>query len=86
MKRVDTPNLLIVLQELDALVKQRDELLEYIEWLQDAEPSNRKRLSNKDVKEIRELHRKGIKQSEIASFYDVNPATVSRIIRHIYHS
>lgn len=86
MKPVDTPTLIHVLREIDLLMKQRDELLAHIEWMQDNEQNNRKRLSNRDVKEIRELHRKGIKQSDIASIYDVNRATVSRIVRHIYHS
>ncbi|BBC53844.1 putative HTH DNA binding domain protein [Mycobacterium phage PP] len=46
---------------------------------------NRKKLSDEDVRNIRALRRSGVKQSDIADSYDVNRATVSRIVRGVYH-
>lgn len=46
---------------------------------------NAKKLTGNDVHEIRLLHASGMKQRDIAYSYDVNPATVSRIVRGIYH-
>lgn len=84
--KVQTPTLLAVLREIDALVSERDALAATVEWYaEQARNGNRRRLSDSDVKHIRELHRKGFTQTEIASIYDVNKATVSRIVRHIYH-
>lgn len=48
---------------------------------------NRKKLTGREVTEIRRLTRTtGMTQREIAGIYDINPATVSRIVRGIYHS
>jgi DNA invertase Pin-like site-specific DNA recombinase len=47
---------------------------------------NRKKLSPNDARHIRELHSSGFKQSEIARAYDVNPTTVSRIVRGVYYA
>ncbi|ASZ75482.1 HTH DNA binding protein [Mycobacterium phage Kimona] len=47
---------------------------------------NRRKLSKQDAEHIRGLIRAGHKQRDIASAYDVNPATVSRIARGIYHA
>lgn len=46
--------------------------------------SNRKKLTDKDVRHLRAMHRNGDTQSEIADFYSLNPATVSRIVRGEY--
>ena len=46
---------------------------------------NRKKLSSREVTEIRSAHRNGMAQRGIAEAYDVNPATISRIVRGIYH-
>ena len=48
-------------------------------------PNNRKKLTHKEVRTIREMYRDGYTQRELAVIYDVNPATVSRIIRKVYH-
>lgn len=49
------------------------------------ERSNRKKLSPREVSGIRSLWtRSGMSQRQIADVYDVNPATVSRIVRNIY--
>ncbi|WP_280350427.1 helix-turn-helix domain-containing protein [Nocardia abscessus] len=47
---------------------------------------NRKKLTDREVAEIRRLYRTtGYSQREIAGIYDINPATVSRTVRGIYH-
>lgn len=47
--------------------------------------SNEKKLNPAQVRAIRSKHRLGDSQAELAKFYGVNPATISRIVRGIYH-
>lgn len=47
--------------------------------------SNRKKLSDAEVRAIRAAARGGAPNSQIAEAYDLNPATVSRIVRGLYH-
>jgi DNA-binding NarL/FixJ family response regulator len=47
---------------------------------------NRKKLSAREVRDIRQLKLSGMSQREIAYSYDINPATVSRIVRGHYHA
>ncbi len=42
------------------------------------------KLSNKNVKEIRRLHSTGWSQKALGTAFDVNPATISRIIRNLW--
>ncbi|QDH92996.1 helix-turn-helix DNA-binding domain protein [Mycobacterium phage Stephig9] len=49
------------------------------------ERKNRKKLTAKEVHSIREAARMGRKNVDLAYDYDVNPATISRIVRGIYH-
>ena len=73
------------MRELDAIIKERDELRTQLEAYKE-ERNNRKKLSVREVKEIRNLSRASdMTQSEIADVFAVNPATVSRILRGIYH-
>lgn len=46
---------------------------------------NRKKLTAKEVGTIRELKRSGESNRSIADVFDINPATVSRIVRGLYH-
>jgi hypothetical protein len=46
---------------------------------------NRKKLTNREVKNIRDMWRTGVSQASIAEIYDVNRATISRIVRGQYH-
>lgn len=86
MSRPLGPTIAAILRELDELIAERESLIAQVEALEESVKfGNRKRLSDRDVKDIRALHRKGIQQAEIATIYDVNPATVSRIVRRIYH-
>lgn len=47
--------------------------------------SNRKKLSDIDVRSIRLACRQGSSQAEVAELFGINPATVSRIVRGIYY-
>lgn len=46
---------------------------------------NRKKLSHQEVLDIRAAYRGGMKQKDLARNYEVNPATISRTVRGIYH-
>lgn len=47
--------------------------------------TNEKKLGSWEVRQIRALYKRGESQADIAGTYGVNPATVSRIVRGIYH-
>lgn len=75
-----------LVQELNELIAERDELRRRVEELEFvARNENRPKLTDRDARRIRELERAGYTQSDIASMFDVNKATVSRIVRGIYH-
>nr|QFG08812.1 helix-turn-helix DNA binding domain protein [Mycobacterium phage Naji] len=46
---------------------------------------NRQKLTEREVRDIREAYRGGMKQKDLADNYGVNPATISRTVRGIYH-
>ncbi|ASZ75212.1 helix-turn-helix DNA-binding protein [Mycobacterium phage MissWhite] len=46
---------------------------------------NRKKLSEREVKDIRQAYQGGMTQKALAVNYGVNPATISRLVRGIYH-
>lgn len=46
---------------------------------------NRKKLSEREVRDIRAAYRGGATQREIAESYEVHPVTISRTVRNIYH-
>ena len=48
-------------------------------------PDNTKKLSAQDVREMRAAYKRGTSQVDISRQYGVNSATVSRIVRGIYH-
>lgn len=48
-------------------------------------PTNRKKLTDREVKQLKEMHRAGTSQAELAEVFDIHPATVSRIVRGLYH-
>lgn len=47
--------------------------------------SNEKKLNPHQVRAIRSKHKLGDTQANLADFYGVNPATISRIVRGYYH-
>ena len=72
-------------RELDGIIKERDELRKQLEAYKE-ERNNRKKLSQREVTEIRHLARASdMTQHDIADVFAVNPATISRILRGIYH-
>ncbi|BCP02542.1 helix-turn-helix domain-containing protein [Mycobacterium intracellulare] len=48
-------------------------------------PNNNRKLTEREVQEIREHSRMGWKNADLARAFDVNPATISRIVRGQYH-
>ena len=47
--------------------------------------ANRKTLTSKDVRDIRDLYRRGaFNQRRLSEMFDVNPSTISRIVRGHY--
>jgi DNA-binding MarR family transcriptional regulator len=79
----DMPTFVQLVKEIDALVRERDELLARVTQIEG--PKNAKKLTAREVKEIRNLWRSTANtQRDIAEIYDVHPATVSRIIREQY--
>ena len=83
-------------QVIDAQVaEERDELKDEVEALKAKIASylpyvkqgadNRPKLTKAEVENIRALRRSGYSQREIAEIYDINPATVSRIVRGQYY-
>ncbi|AXH46787.1 helix-turn-helix DNA-binding domain protein [Mycobacterium phage Acolyte] len=46
---------------------------------------NRHKLTRRDVKDIRDAYYGGAKQKDLARNYGVNPATISRLVRGVYH-
>lgn len=80
----ETPTLTKVLREIDGLVSENKRLRAENERLKQNRP-NKPKLTQSDVKHIREMVRSGYSRRDVASAYDVNPSTVSRIVRGEYH-
>lgn len=51
----------------------------------ESRPDNRKKLSKQEAAEIRRIHRAGGSVTELAEIFDVHHATISRIVRGVYH-
>lgn len=47
--------------------------------------ANEKKLTGSQVRMIRAKHKQGYSQAFLGDEYGVNPATISRIVRGIYH-
>ena len=77
--------LLKVIEEIDFLIAENTSLKERVQELEDKPLDNRRKLSSREVKDIREAYRNGMPQHELADAYGVNPATISRTVRGIYH-
>lgn len=87
--------------ELDEMVSKVEALEQYAQWADaristlgyelaaaESGPSrpNRHKLTEHEVQDIRAAHRGGMKQRDLALNYGVNPATISRIVRGVYHN
>ncbi|GAA1940159.1 hypothetical protein [Amycolatopsis minnesotensis] len=70
--------------DLNSLRERCAELVRENARLRDTS-NNGKKLAPADVSRMRTLRAEGWKQSTLADAFDVNPATVSRIVRGLYH-
>lgn len=71
--------------ELDSILEERDRLRQRVADLEARPLDNRHKLTQHEVQDIRAAHRGGMKQKDLAINYGVNPATISRIVRGVYH-
>jgi hypothetical protein len=70
---------------LDALIAENDRLRKQIAaGSTSSAKTNRKKLTKRDVGLMRDLHRLGSTNKELATAFDVHHGTVSRIIRGVY--
>ena len=75
------------IEDYDALHDEVERLTEVNKSLKlqiRQQPSNKKKLTWCEVKHIRDMYRKGYKVKELATIFDVNHSTTSRIVRNIY--
>lgn len=72
-----------VQRDLDALRGKYFALLNENRRLRE-QTDNRKKLTKPEVNRIRSLHANGWTQREIATAFDINPSTASRIVRGFY--
>jgi predicted DNA binding protein len=77
--------LLKVVQEFDSILEELNYLRKRVAELEAAPMDNRKKLTEREVRDIREAYRGGMRQKDLADNYGVNPATISRTVRGIYH-
>jgi hypothetical protein len=80
---VDTITKLI--SEIDALIIENKRLLEENKRLKERSFNNRPKLTEREVRDIRDAYRGGMSQTDLANNYGVNPSTVSRTVRGFYH-
>lgn len=71
--------------ELASIVDENFRLKERVAELEAKPLDNRHKLTRHEVQDIRAAHRGGMKQKDLAINYGVNPATISRIVRGVYH-
>lgn len=74
-----------VLAEIDDLLKELDYYKAKVHELQSKSFNNRPKLTEREVEDIRAAHRAGMSQIDLANNYGVNPATISRTVRGLYH-
>lgn len=71
--------------QINAVLEENKKLRARVAELEAQPLNNRRKLSEQEVKDIRAAYRGGMMQVELANSYGVNPATISRIVRGIYH-
>ena len=74
------------MKTIEDLQKENRYLKAVIKKLESKAADNRRKLTDREVKDIRQAHSKGMKQKDLADNYGVNPATISRLVRGVYHS
>lgn len=71
--------------DLNEIIAENKALKARILQLEAKPMDNRRKLSQQEVKDIRAAYRGGMMQSALADAYGVNPATISRTVRGLYH-
>lgn len=72
-----------IIGELAAILEEKERTISQLK----AKGDNRKKLSPIEARRIRSMHSTGnYSQRELADSFDVNPVTVSRIIRGSYYA
>jgi DNA-binding MarR family transcriptional regulator len=75
-----------VAQYIEGLVAENEKLRARLSLAGLGKHINAKKLTPSEVREIRHLHNtSSMTQADLAEAYDVNPATISRIVRRQYH-
>lgn len=74
-----------IVNEIDEILCENRELRKRIAELEAIPHNNRRKLTEREVRDIREAYRGGISQISLADNYGVNPATISRTVRGFYH-
>lgn len=74
------------LEQLNKMLVERNTALSVEVQRIPSRVDNSPKLAPSDVRRMRQEHRRGLSQRELADVYDVNPATVSRIVRGKYHA
>jgi len=74
-----------IVNEIDEILCENRELRKRVDELEAQPLNNKRKLSDTDVKDIRAAYRGGMPQYQLADTYGVNPATISRTVRGIYH-
>lgn len=66
--------------KLETLLDEKQATIDRLKY------GNRKKLTSREVAQIRELwETTAVSQAALARIYNVNPATISRTVRDIYH-
>lgn len=71
--------------QINAVLEENKRLRAKVKELESKPLDNRRKLSEQEVKDIRAAYRGGMSQIDLANSYSVNPATISRTVRGIYH-
>lgn len=74
-----------LVNEIDEILCENRELKKRVTDLEARTLNNRRKLSSGEVKDIRSAYQGGMIQADLANSYGVNPATISRIVRGLYH-
>ena len=80
----DYPTLEAMFSEVESLLSENESLrirIQELETRPTASIDNRPKLTAHEVKVVRDLKRAGESQADIADIFDVNPSTISRIVR-----
>lgn len=82
----DYQTVINIINEFDALIAENRYLKSEVERLEfKSTHDNRPKLTDREAKDIRDAYKGGMAQVDLANNYGVNPATISRIVRGIYH-